>query len=444
MQLYQEVIIELLHNFLFFCACVGICHYLPSKNIKNLPTFIQIFIGAFPFILIQNSFSFIFWNSPTDPFWVHSFLHVLKSIYLCVGLVYFVKSLKDSNSKILLSYLIYFIPILLIFLPSILLRSSFHPSWDSDVIIFWYRKLQLLHNVDFLQARNETIGKPDYISYLLSLFTFSFTTKSSPLALIIALRFVLCALCGLALKELTQYLTKEMQLFLCVALLCGFPLKWVNFYQDCWLGVIILFWFQHILFDKEKKSPLACFLILGILSALKNEGSLYSIALTFITLFLYRKNIIKNPKNLIALFVAFLPILMWKLNIYFNHLQPVHIHSIDYETLFQRLIQMFSLYLKGLGRQYQSWLLEATLCAFFIFFGFKRNTESILLFWCCFFILISMPLGVVLFTNLEFDWLLRTTFSRITIPACFLTIYMWSFEMNRRLVYERESKQLHS
>jgi hypothetical protein len=421
--LLGKIIFALVASFISSLGSIQIFNWTYPKS--QVPAFLKIFGGALPFILIQTLFSLIFWEDLTPHPKLSLLIISMKFLYLYLGIFYLRSNFKEFKSYFDKSFLSTLAVIFIIYLPSLILASSFHPSYDSDVIVFWFQKLETLLDNGFTQKFGDSAHLYGYSSFLLNYLSLILPKNLSSLEVLISTRFILCFLTTLALWGLCSKWNGFWKIFAMALLLSGFPIKWINLYQDLWVACFILYWFKALFEDLNRTNPLSVFLPLALLAGIKNEGGLYSLFLSTISLWHYRKFFIKTPVRL-AILLNFSPFLIWKIcTLEFNQkllLESEKLNDLEFK---KRLHDMAQLYWEGLGRHYQSFLLDGTLSVFLVLILAKKMPYLARLGLFCALVILILPLSKLLWTSVGYDWLLHTTFSRITMPASLLGIYIF-------------------
>jgi hypothetical protein len=430
--LLPEVILQCLHFGLAATGAYALSLFVFDAKKGNIPVLLRIFLGALPYVSLQCLFSLLFWNDGLEHTAIVRGMQALKLFYVFGGLLFLRRHGLAFFKRIPGDFIAMCLVLLAIYLPSLLLRSPFHPSWDSDTVIFWLRKLEILIEHSFFQKWSDTVDLHAYVSFLLQTLSLLLHRGGSTLELLVSTRLLLCFLTAIALWDLSRGFSRFWKLASLAVLLSGFPLKWINLYQDVWLSVFILFWFQALFSDPDRKAPFPAVASLAMLAGMKNEGGLYAFFLSLLTLLLYHRDFFRHPLKLLG-FGLFLPFLLWKATVARYGLHLLQVQSLSWDEFQLRGFAMLELLGRGIGRQYQSWLLDACLAllVLLVSYRFISSTSRWALFAAG--IIFFLPLSVVLWTSLDFPWLLSTTLSRVTIPACLLVIYIALKEGEKRI-----------
>ena len=379
---------------------------VPASSVANL------LIGLCPALAYETAMSVLFVSGALHP---GPWGHLPKWIFGVLGLLAIADSVRD---RVWRPYqwsqeTWVFLLAALLFIPAFLIPPALHPSWDSDAVQFWLPKtLHIVRSGHLVAERS--LFHPDYFSFANRAMGHLLVPIDGPAALSV-LRMLSLGIVLWAVGDLGKPWPRFLRLAFLAILLNGFPLKWVNGYQDHWLALFMMSYFAAVIRSQSSEAVL----YLGLMASSKNEG----LALAAVCFVMLPR---KTWQHLTALGALALPVLSWKI---LSRLQglansDLALRGVDVETMMSRLSTWFWRWAQALGRAFQSSWLDGLLAAFVL--GIQRSLLSRrdwVLVAIAFFAIV-LPQAVVLFTPKNYSWHLETTFSRVSAAGLLSLVFL--------------------
>ena len=425
----------------FLLGCEKVCDWaLPGLR---LPPLVKSVLGYLPLFLLQNCVQFLSWNEDKTSTVAVFLIFFLRFTLVTLGIFRTISLLSRfasqsrqhpfwSVKKFVL------VMAFLLFLPTLLPWSGLHPSWDSDAVSFWLPRAQSTSLRGFVLAK-DAIPHADYIGLIPSLIGSSIPPIVTPMFFISCYRVISLGLLVSTLFFLIDGLRSgwELKVGAFALLLSGFPIKYINGYQDTWCALFAILsvfnWRRHPQEPLHAVAPLVC--LIGI----KNEGLAFALVLTagFVARSgpSLRNFRFKLPTVLIVGFLI-LATCSWKIFASRLALQNGDL-SLKRPELWVWLNHL-KLYGSKLGdawqRKFQSFLLDGALASVVLVLmrRFLNRFDATVILQAV--VCLIVPLLVVSLTPHDFVWHMNTTFSRVTSTGCLMLIWTAIEVVDRWLV----------
>lgn len=381
------------------------------------------FAGALPLVLLDVVLSGFFYEKST----LSLFLGVVPRVfYFFWGLTFVFRTKKETLRTLYRQHKLYVAVLCglgFLFLPAFLLPMYVHPSWDSDATAIWLPKFLGVLTHGFLPA-SANDSHPTYFSFVNRLMGSLFLSLPDSIPeTLVASRIFSLLLMLLGFRSITALWPARTSALMVIPLLSGFPIKWINGYQDHWVA----FFLVGTLFFYFEELDLELGIFLGLLASSKNEG--LAISIIAIPLFFSRLRKI----TWVAFFGAIGPVIYWKLFIRFRGVgrEELAVQWLSLPEASARAGILLKGFVGALQRRVQGSWVDAAISLLLLWLGdFSWNPKFVKAVTLCS-AAVLIPQGIVFFTSYDYPWHLDTTITRISSAGLMGFVFLFFYKYNQ-------------